>query len=177
MDVIIAATSTTSTTPPAEAEARARAAQVRLRQYGERTSTWSTATYDNGTELALHGIAVDLSAEVDRLRALTDTEYECPLCNVWARWTHGKRVNNGGQGSEFWCQSCGAVVFLAVCDSRPGVAVLQAEVDRLKAENTKLQDRLNKAAMTKVWKNEDGKKFVFVEDIAPALLGIEGSDR
>ncbi|MFJ6316067.1 hypothetical protein ACIQJW_08300 [Streptomyces californicus] len=44
------------------------AALARLRQYGERTSTWSTATYNDGTEKALHQIAVTLAAEVDRLR-------------------------------------------------------------------------------------------------------------
>lgn len=44
------------------------AALARLRQYGERTSTWSTATYNDGTEKALHQIAVSLAAEVDRLR-------------------------------------------------------------------------------------------------------------
>lgn len=43
------------------------AALVRLRQYGERTSTWSTATYNDGTEKALHEIALTLAAEVDRL--------------------------------------------------------------------------------------------------------------
>lgn len=43
------------------------AALVRLRQYGERRSTWSTATYNDGTEKALHEIALTLAAEVDRL--------------------------------------------------------------------------------------------------------------
>jgi len=33
------------------------------------------------------------------------------------------------------------------------------------------EQRLHDAAMTRTWTNEDGKKFVFVEDIAPALLG------
>ncbi|MEU1088945.1 hypothetical protein ACFYPN_16130 [Streptomyces sp. NPDC005576] len=45
------------------------AALTRLRQYGEHTSTWSTATYNDGTEKALHEIALTLAAEVDRLRA------------------------------------------------------------------------------------------------------------
>ncbi|MFE9363721.1 hypothetical protein ACFYNN_13070 [Streptomyces sp. NPDC006978] len=45
------------------------AALVRLRQYGERTSTWSTATYGSGAEKALHETALTLAAEVDRLRA------------------------------------------------------------------------------------------------------------
>jgi hypothetical protein len=46
-------------------------------------------------------------------------------------------------------------------------------VARLGAERDALQERLHDAAMTRTWRNEDGKKFVFVEDIAPALLGIE----
>ncbi|MDX5568441.1 hypothetical protein PYK79_41300 [Streptomyces sp. ID05-04B] len=45
----------------------------------------------------------------------------------------------------------------------------QADRDRIAA----LEKRLHDAALTRVWKNEDGKKFVFVEDIAPALLGLE----
>ncbi|MFE7395674.1 hypothetical protein [Streptomyces sp. NPDC057557] len=46
------------------------AALARLRQYGERTSTWSTATYNDGTEKALHGIALTLAAELEQYRAL-----------------------------------------------------------------------------------------------------------
>ncbi len=146
MDAIVSSTSTPSaTSPSSEREAEARVAQIRLRQYGERTSTWSTATYASGTERALHDIAVTLSAEVDRLRGVTATEYECPRCNVWARWTHGKSVDNGGQGSEFCCQSCGATVFLAVCDSRPGTAALLTEVTRLRARVTELSTLLERA--------------------------------
>ncbi|MFE9736189.1 hypothetical protein ACFYO9_37685 [Streptomyces sp. NPDC005863] len=43
-------------------------AEARLAQYGERTKTWSTATYDTGTERALHQIALELKGELDRLR-------------------------------------------------------------------------------------------------------------
>jgi len=52
-------------------------ARVRLAQYGERTKTWSTATYDNGTERALHEIALTLRAEADELRARL-AELEAP---------------------------------------------------------------------------------------------------
>ncbi|MDK1473687.1 hypothetical protein QNO07_09665 [Streptomyces sp. 549] len=41
----------------------AKAAAIRLAQYGERT-----ATYDSGTERALHEIALTMAAEVERLR-------------------------------------------------------------------------------------------------------------
>ncbi|MEU1327182.1 hypothetical protein [Streptomyces microflavus] len=44
-------------------------ALARLRHYGESTSTWSTATYNDGREKALHQIAVSLAAEVELLRA------------------------------------------------------------------------------------------------------------
>jgi hypothetical protein len=47
------------------------AALIRLRQYGERTSTWSTATYNDGAEKGLHEIALTLAAEMDRLRSET----------------------------------------------------------------------------------------------------------
>jgi len=50
---------------------------------------------------------------------------------------------------------------------------LLALVDRLKAERDEALLRLHAAAMTRTWTNEDGKKFVFVEDIAPVLLGTE----
>jgi hypothetical protein len=43
-------------------------AEIRLAQYGQRTSTWSTATYNDGTEKALHEIALGLKEEIDRLR-------------------------------------------------------------------------------------------------------------
>ncbi|WP_448333536.1 hypothetical protein [Streptomyces sp. DSM 41534] len=48
----------------------------------------------------------------------------------------------------------------------------KAERDELEKKVAALDGRLNDAAMTRVWTNEDGKKFVFVEDIAPALLGL-----
>jgi archaellum component FlaC len=51
-------------------------AEVRLAQYGERTKTWSTATYDNGTEKALHEIALDLKGEMGRLRQELDRARE-----------------------------------------------------------------------------------------------------
>ena len=43
-------------------------ARIRLEQYEGRTSTWSTATYNDGTEKALHEIARSLLVEVDRLK-------------------------------------------------------------------------------------------------------------
>jgi uncharacterized small protein (DUF1192 family) len=69
-------------------------------------------------------------------------------------------------------------------------AVLQRKLARLKAELKRsddeyaevtrerdaLQKRMHAAALVKVWTNEDGKDFVFIEDIAPALLGIEPVD-
>ncbi|MCZ4509908.1 hypothetical protein O3Q52_17235 [Streptomyces sp. ActVer] len=45
-------------------------------------------------------------------------------------------------------------------------------VAKLLARVAELEKRLHDAAMTRVWTNEDGKRFVFVEDIAPALLNL-----
>lgn len=49
----------------------------------------------------------------------------------------------------------------------------RGECEATAARVAGLEKRLHDAAMARVWRNEDGKKFVFVEDIAPALLGIE----
>lgn len=43
-------------------------AEVRLEQYGRRTKTWSTATYDSGTEKALHEIACQLRDTLEDTR-------------------------------------------------------------------------------------------------------------
>lgn len=55
---------------------------------------------------------------------------------------------------------------------RAQITALLAELAAVRVERDALQKRLHDAAMTRTWRNEDGKKFVFVEDIAPALLGI-----
>ncbi|WP_331756296.1 hypothetical protein OHA04_45345 (plasmid) [Streptomyces sp. NBC_01590] len=62
------------------------AALARLRQYGERTSTWSTATYNDGTEKALQGIALVLATEVEQLRArVAELEAEQEKLIRWHR--------------------------------------------------------------------------------------------
>ena len=61
---------------------------------------------------------------------------------------------------------------------------LQARVDEVERKYTfdtaelkrriaELEKRLHDAAMTRTWRLENGKKFVYVEDIAPALLGLK----
>jgi hypothetical protein len=88
----------------------------------------------------------------------------------------------------------GIALFLA--DSHEAVPDLLVEVDRVRAEVAELRtqlatserqaseldaelqackQRIHDAAMTKVWRNEDGKKFVFVEDLVGPLLGREVS--
>lgn len=58
-------------------------AEVRLAQYGQRTSTWSTATYNDGTEKALHEIALGLKTEIDRLRTrLADLEGDAAMLSA-----------------------------------------------------------------------------------------------
>lgn len=51
------------------------------------------------------------------------------------------------------------------------LAVVTEAFRAAETERDGLKQRLHEAAMTKTWTNEDGKKFVFVEDIALALLG------
>ncbi|MFJ4925374.1 hypothetical protein [Streptomyces sp. NPDC088736] len=57
-----------------------------------------------------------------------------------------------------------------------GVRVIQPLLDtvaRIAAERDALRARLHQAALAKVWTNEDGKKFVFADDLAAPLFGIE----
>lgn len=51
------------------------------------------------------------------------------------------------------------------------IAAQDDAIGALTAERAALTQRLHDASMTRTWRNEDGKKFVFVEDLAPALLG------
>ncbi|MFJ1696224.1 hypothetical protein ACIOHC_13895 [Streptomyces sp. NPDC088252] len=66
------------------------AAEIRLAQYGEQSGL-RVATYDSGTEKALHQIALTLLAELDRVRAelaalptpVVETAFRDALGNVW----------------------------------------------------------------------------------------------
>jgi hypothetical protein len=60
-----------------------------------------------------------------------------------------------------------------ITHAREDVPALLAELAAVRKERDEAQKRLHDAAMTRTWRNEDGKKFVFVEDIAPALLGLK----
>ncbi|MFF9582465.1 hypothetical protein [Streptomyces achromogenes] len=57
-------------------------AEIRLAQYVQRTSTWSTATHNDGTEKALYEIALGLKGEVDRLRAELARRVQCNDCGA-----------------------------------------------------------------------------------------------
>lgn len=46
-------------------------------------------------------------------------------------------------------------------------------VSRIVAERDALQGRLHQVALAKVWTNEDGKRFVFADDVAQAVFGIK----
>jgi hypothetical protein len=48
-----------------------------------------------------------------------------------------------------------------------------AVINRMRAERDALRDRLHQIALAKVWTNEDGKRFVFADDLAQAAFGIE----
>ncbi|MEV0556318.1 hypothetical protein AB0I27_23050 [Streptomyces sp. NPDC050597] len=45
--------------------------------------------------------------------------------------------------------------------------------EKAEPERDALQERLHQIALAKVWTNEDRKKFVFVEDIARPLFGLD----
>ncbi|MFF8784718.1 hypothetical protein [Streptomyces sp. NPDC015125] len=64
----------------------------------------------------------------------TDTEYQCPTCSVWSRWTRGRSIAEGDMADEFQCPSCGATTYLTTCNIRTSTAALRAENESLKAE-------------------------------------------
>lgn len=109
-------------------------AEIRLAQYGQRTSTWSTATYDSGTEKALHEIALGLKAEVDRLRAEADREERL----------HGDTIDDRDRASDMADKLAYAVAPEEVigehtADNSPWANALdlitpKAEVDKLRAD-------------------------------------------
>ncbi|MFE7535208.1 hypothetical protein ACFU67_13160 [Streptomyces rhizosphaericola] len=86
-------------------------ALARLRQYGERTTAWSTATYNNGTERALHQIAVSLASEVERLRA-TQVAQLLARAAIWesqqavARPLRPDACKVCGDIPDEWCPDC-----------------------------------------------------------------------
>lgn len=59
----------------------------------------------------------------------------------------------------------------ALSDAADQVAELEDELGQASAENAALKQRLHEAAMARVWTNEDGKKFVFADDLKGPLLG------
>lgn len=70
----------------------------------------------------------------------------------------------------------------AAAEGDAEIAWLRRECDRLRAMRTREHNRcveadekLHQVATVKVWTNEDGRKFVFVDDVAKAL-GVGGDD-
>ncbi|WP_030917341.1 hypothetical protein [Streptomyces sp. NRRL B-24720] len=55
-----------------------------------------------------------------------------------------------------------------------GSALAARTEDLMRAETrvAELEKRLHDAAMARVWTNEDGKKFVFADDLKGPLLGV-----
>lgn len=61
-------------------------AEIRLAQYGEHAKSWSTATYNDGAEKALHEIALGLKTELDRVRTESDQLYSDLTGANLGRW-------------------------------------------------------------------------------------------
>lgn len=59
----------------------------------------------------------------------------------------------------------------ALSDAADQVAELEDDLGKASAEAATLRQRLHEAAMARVWTNEDGKKFVFADDLKGPLLG------
>ncbi|MFF8829269.1 hypothetical protein [Streptomyces sp. NPDC015131] len=74
-------------------------AEIRLAQYGEHTKTWSTATYESGTEKALHEIALSLLGEVKRLRE-AERDVRSQVAKDFEKY--GKRRNSLSTGEAYY---------------------------------------------------------------------------
>lgn len=53
------------------------------------------------------------------------------------------------------------------------VPTLVAEVERLRKERDGLREQVHRVKTVRVWTNEDGKRFVFVDDLVAAVDGGE----
>ncbi|MEJ8671925.1 hypothetical protein WKI71_36845 [Streptomyces sp. MS1.AVA.1] len=105
---------------------------------------------------------------------------------IEAAWLHGPAFDLASQAA-FALESTqmlqspetaaeGALSADAVRLAEASVVELRREHEenaRLRARVAELEKRLHDAAMARTWRLENGKKFVYVEDIAPALLGLE----
>lgn len=103
-------------------------------------------------------------AVAERLRArLAELESAARRYRIAWRVARARALATGAAADRSGARA--AELQTALQDQLGAVLAMQIQRDAL-------QKRLHDAAMTKTWTNEDGKKFVFVEDIAPALLGL-----
>ena len=84
---------------------------------------------------------------------------------------YAQAIGERNQSRSMLREACDQI---AALESDLGDAMARAA--ELTCDRDALQKRLHDAAMAKVWTNEDRKKFVFVEDLAPALLGINSEE-
>lgn len=116
-------------------------ALVRLGQYRERASAWSTATYNDGTERALAEIAGALAAEVERLRAITDG----PVCSEDAARAVGLDVPPGVAELEAMAEAMLRAYGdepSAMADLSRGLLLAMTEIRRLRHERSELVEEL-----------------------------------
>ncbi|MEU0332198.1 hypothetical protein [Streptomyces sp. NPDC006193] len=85
-------------------------AEIRLSQYVQRTSTWSTATHNDGTEKALYEIALGLKGEVDRLRAkLANVTRQRDHWHAEVQYADARIAELTRRTTRVQCGDCGAV--------------------------------------------------------------------
>lgn len=93
-------------------------------------------------------------------------------------WTPNPRTHDDWKGGAWtditdWTSLLAEVDRLrkALSDATGQVAELEDDLGKAAAEAAALRQRLHEAAMARVWTNEDGKKFVFADDLKGPLLG------
>ncbi|MGK5730214.1 hypothetical protein [Streptomyces sp. URMC 124] len=110
-------------------------AEIRLAQYSQRTKTWAIATYNDGTEKALHKIALELKDEIDRLR----TQRRFLISQL------AKKDVRSGEGDRKLREFLGIEEQLAAAEPQP---VSPCWPTAVICGSTKHMDRLQAAAAT-----------------------------
>ncbi|OPG13691.1 hypothetical protein [Microbispora sp. GKU 823] len=133
--------------------------------------------------------AAELLAEVERLRAKLDAPCgSCHPCTNYADETWraaGRTPPHVAEWDALRAERANAVATVAEQAQRlfarerehnadrAELARVRAMLDDARARCNEAEAKLHQVAMTKVWTNEDGKRFVFVDDLA-AALGLPG---
>ncbi|MEI5032418.1 hypothetical protein RB201_04255 [Streptomyces sp. S1A(2023)] len=126
------------------------------------------------TQEAAHAAGLDVAPSPEELRAVSES-----IVSLWGdRWAEpddevGSIADSGAQLARVMPLVLDEVDRLrkALSEAADQVAELEDGLGQASAETAALKQRIHEACMARAWINEDGKKFVFAEDLKEPLLG------